>query len=77
MSGVQSTAVERAASVFTSLGAEAQCGEVHPDQLSAIREDHDMDAGEWLDALNFLEANGAIEVRTVVVLPAQKERRAA
>ena len=77
MSGVQRTAVERAASLFTSLGAEAVEGEVASDQLNAIREDHEMSAGEWLDALNFLEANGAIEVRTVVVVRSQKERRAA
>lgn len=71
------TAVERAAALFTSLGAEARDGEVSADQFEGIRQDHEMSAGEWIDALNFLEANGAIELRTVLVIPSQKERQAA
>lgn len=69
----QSSAVDRAADLFTSIGAEAEGGEIAMAQVARIGAERQMSAEQILDALAFLEANNVLEVRTVVTLRSARQ----
>lgn len=62
----QRSAVDRAVDLFTSMRAAGS--ELTVAMIASIADDHGLENGQLFEALSFLEANGLIGVRTVVVV---------